>query len=147
MKALLEKVAAIAVLVGAVWFGLHVINTPAPIAVQPDTVYLNVSAKSAAVAETVTNTVTRFRILRDSVRITVSDTIEVKHFLTQLDTVFLRCDQCAEQLREHRRVSDSIIKVRNDTIASLRSQLASCKGRRPWWALGGVVAGITACKV
>lgn len=114
--------------------------------VVPDTVYLKVSEQSKAVADTVTKVLTRFKTVRESTIVNIHDTVSVKEFIRLTDTVVVACTRCAEQLRLLRRVSDSIIKARDDTIYALRTRLQSCKGSRPWWAVTGLGAGVLACR-
>lgn len=130
----------LAVLTRSLWEHPQGIEPP-----KPDTVYLKVTERSKAVVDTLVRTIRRFDTVRTEVNI--HDTVSVKEFITKTDTLRIRCQQCAEQLELHRRVSDSIIKVVRDSLAIVKAQLAACKAHRPWWALGGIVAGVVACKV
>jgi hypothetical protein len=141
MRLALAAICAIAIAAGLMQFG----RRPVIVSTQPDTVYLNVSARSGAVAETTHQVVTRIRTRVDSFFRFDTSLVHDTVLKRSIDTVFAACERCAAQLREHRRVSDSVIKARDDTIYALRGRLQSCKGSRPWWALGGLGLGVGAC--
>jgi hypothetical protein len=106
-------------------------------------VYLTLSAQSRAVAETTTKVVTRLRPQIDTLNVT--DTIEVIRFLRAVDTVLVRCDECARQLAKHRAFTDSAMKVKDDSIAKLNARLEACRGSRKWWAVTGFAGGVATC--
>jgi uncharacterized membrane protein len=123
-----------------------VLVKPPTVHVLPDTVYTNVSVRSAAVVETVTKVLTRFKVQQESVLVNIHDTVAIKEFIRQTDTVVVACTRCVAQLALLRHVSDSIITARDDTIYALRTRLQKCQGARPWWAAAGLGAGVLACR-
>ena len=135
----MNKVIIFVALVLLAGFGIALFPRNEVITVGPDTVFI----KSAAIAETTTQTVTRFRTRIDS--IINSDTtffVQVDTlWLNSLDTVFINCQKCAEQLK----TLNESYKLRGDTIAILNAKIASCKSKRPWYALGGLVGGAALC--
>lgn len=134
-------VCGVLIVVGLSYFGRVPVVPP-----RPDTVVIRESVLSKAVAETTLRTVTRTRTLRDTVVQRLTDTAFVLRYVLRVDTLLQRCEECGQRLERHRVFADSVIKSRDDTIATLRAQLQTCKARRPWWALGGLAAGVAVCR-
>lgn len=82
--------------------------------------YAEAVVESERVADTVVQTVTRTRTLRDSVLLLKTDTLAVERFVLQVDTLVVSCERCAAQLRTLRVVSDSLLAAKDARIASLK---------------------------
>jgi hypothetical protein len=94
--------------------------------------YAEAATRADATADTVIQTVTKTRTLRDTLNIT--DTVQIREYITQTDTLLLRCEQCAKQLQTLRRIADS-------TIYVLRQELNRATNKERFWKRCGVFAG------
>jgi hypothetical protein len=109
---------------------------------QPDTVYTFVDRDAQARAETTRVTVTRFRDRIDSIIRTDTMRLHDTLFLRSLDTVFVNCLKCADQIDSLRHV----IRNLRDTVAKRDRALAACGRQKPLWAAGGAIAAALVCR-
>lgn len=136
----LQALAVIIVSVALILAGVEIMRPdPAP-APAPDTVYVGVTAKSDTVIRTTLKTVFDVRTVVDTLP---GDTIYVPRAV--IETLLVRCDECAAQLARHKQVCDSAQRAKDDSIAKLTRRIAQLERQRPWYALSGAVVGALAC--
>lgn len=128
-------------LVIAVGVGVALWLEPAPAPAKPDTVLIRLNAKTDTVRLTTTRSVHDVRTIVDTLP---GDTIYIARAV--VETLLVRCQQCAEQLERHQRITDSIIRVVRDSLAQCQAQKAAAKRERKWWALAGGAVGIAVCQ-
>lgn len=62
-----------------------------------------------AVPESVVVSITKVRTLRDTLLLNITDTLVVKEYVTRVDTVLKRCEDCARKLDSLQRAARAVV--------------------------------------
>ena len=112
---------------------LSVLFRPAPVLKSDPQVeiwkakYAEAVLEGQRVADTVVKRETVVRTKRDTVLNNLTDTLLVKEFVYQTDTLREACLQCVEQLREQARASQTLISALEASNVGLRKRLSRQK--------------------